>query len=409
MLRACIVTGEYPPDEGGVADYTRQLAGALAAERVAVDIVTSRRPGWRSLPPKDDGLPPDVRRWVNVHRVVPSWGWSSLRSLRRAVGVLGPDIVHVQYQAAAFALKAPIHLAPWAVGRGGSVRTAVTFHDLRVPYLFPRAGGLRRRAVFGLGGLADLAVATNAADHAALTAVLPADHVVLVPIGSNVPDAPPPEFDRATFRENAGVGSDVGLIAYFGFLNESKGGGTLVEALGALAATGRDVQLVMVGGAIGASDPTNARTLGTFETRVEALGLAGRVRWTGHLPPAGVSAWLRAADVSALPYRDGASYRRGSLLAALTHGLPVVTTRPPLDPPPVPGAPPPLVDGRSALLVPPDDPDALAAAVARVLDDPAAASRLSAGARELARAFDWEAIAARHIELYRAMLGADGA
>ena len=40
-MRVMLVTGEYPPDEGGVADYTRCLAEALVAEGVEVVVVTS--------------------------------------------------------------------------------------------------------------------------------------------------------------------------------------------------------------------------------------------------------------------------------------------------------------------------------------------------------------------------------
>ena len=43
VFRVLLVTGEYPPDEGGVADYTRCLAEALAERGMAVDVVTGRR------------------------------------------------------------------------------------------------------------------------------------------------------------------------------------------------------------------------------------------------------------------------------------------------------------------------------------------------------------------------------
>ena len=102
----------------------------------------------------------------------------------------------------------------------------------------------------------------------------------------------------------------------------------------------------------------------------------------------------------ALPYADGASYRRGSLLAALAHGVPVVTTEPAhrgrsLEE---------LVDEQSALLVRPDDTAALARTIGRVLDDKGLAARLSAGARGVAEQFSWDRIAARHLELYRELV-----
>jgi glycosyltransferase involved in cell wall biosynthesis len=98
---------------------------------------------------------------------------------------------------------------------------------------------------------------------------------------------------------------------------------------------------------------------------------------------------------------DGASYRRGSLLAALAHGVPVVTTCPRTATAPAWLEPPPeLEDRRTARLAPARDASALAAAVADVLDDPVLANELSRGARELSRFFAWEGIARRHAELY---------
>ena len=258
-------------------------------------------------------------------------------------------------------------------------------------------------------------------DHAALQAWGHARRLALVPIGANVPDAPPEGWTRDGWRDGAGVPRDADLLVYFGFLNPSKGGRTLLAALGRLVADGRDARLVMLGGTVGASDATNAAELGAFEGEVAAAGLKDRIIWTGHVPSAEVSAWLRAADVAVLPYADGASYRRGSLLAALEHGCAVVTTWPGGVPSAVSDAggdssvaaasdsdtPPPLSDGESARMVRPGDAEALTAAVAEVLDDPELSTRLSAGARELAGHFGWKGIARRHEGMYRRLIASE--
>jgi glycosyltransferase involved in cell wall biosynthesis len=130
------------------------------------------------------------------------------------------------------------------------------------------------------------------------------------------------------------------------------------------------------------------------------------VLWTGFLPRAEVSAAFLAADLAVLPYRDGASFRRGSLMAVLAHGLPVVTTHPRRVPAP-PGADVPrLEDGVNARLVPPDDPQALADAVAELIADAALRRRLGEGACELARAFTWDRIAAQTRAVYEQLLDA---
>jgi glycosyltransferase involved in cell wall biosynthesis len=82
---------------------------------------------------------------------------------------------------------------------------------------------------------------------------------------------------------------------------------------------------------------------------------------------------LAALDVFVLPSRtEGMS---NALLEAMAMALPVVATA-------VGGTPEVIADGRSGLLVPPDDASALAAAIARVLADADLARRLGAAARQ---------------------------
>lgn len=114
---------------------------------------------------------------------------------------------------------------------------------------------------------------------------------------------------------------------------------------------------------------------------------------TGYCDAATVSAHLLAADLAALPFADGASFRRGSLLATLAHGVPTITT---------PGDAA-LIDHTHVLLTPPGDPDALAEATVRLANDPSLRERLSAGGAALAGRFSWEVIAHQHEELYHGL------
>ncbi len=102
-----------------------------------------------------------------------------------------------------------------------------------------------------------------------------------------------------------------------------------------------------------------------------------------------MTANLLAADCAALPYREGASLRHGSLMAALAHGLPIVSTL-------LTGCPaeamrqfPMLEDGENALLVPPEDPVRMADAVAHLMTGGALRSMLAAKAAVLSRRFEW--------------------
>ena len=183
------------------------------------------------------------------------------------------------------------------------------------------------------------------------------------------------------------------MLGYFGFLNASKGGLTLVETLAALVQEGRDAHLLMIGERVGASDETNFSYLQRVEVSIAERGLEGRVQWTGHQSDAEVAADFSAIDVLVMPYEDGMSMRRSTLTAALANGCAIVTTHPQTPTPE-------LTPDSDLLLVPPRDAAATAAAVTRIAEDAGLAANLRANARRAARQFRWDVIAARHLEIY---------
>jgi glycosyltransferase involved in cell wall biosynthesis len=170
-------------------------------------------------------------------------------------------------------------------------------------------------------------------------------------------------------------------VVFHGRVQAEKGVHTLVEAAARLDP---GVQVLLVGD--GSERPR-------VEERARELGIADRVRVCGFLPHDRVPAALAHADVAVLPsvFEELGT----AMLEALHSGVPFVASR-------VGGIPEVVRDGESALLVPPGDPAALAAALRRVLVDPALAARLGAAGRERARDFAWPALADRVLEVYRA-------
>jgi glycosyltransferase involved in cell wall biosynthesis len=287
-----------------------------------------------------------------------------------------------------------------------------TFHDLRVPYLFPKAGPLRAAVRDRLLRGVDAAIFTDPADWRAAAAPRPVGRY-WVPIGSNIAVAPPPGYERAAWRRAAGADPDTLLVAHLGLLNHSKGVTTLLRGVAALRRAGRPVRLLLIGAESGASDPTNEAYARAVEREIAALDLQAVVQRLPLLAPPEVSASLLACDAAAFPFTDGASLRRGSLLAGLAHGLPTVSTWPPTAAPerrktwpPAPAgdaAIPVLRDGANLVLVPAEDPAALAAALGRLADDAALRARLADGARALVATLAWPRIAAAHRAIYAAL------
>lgn len=383
-MQISFLTGEYPPEPGGVGDYTRRLAGALIARGAQCDVLTIQDGRLvRYAAPATDAPPTPIRAGVD-------WSPRCWPAIRAALTQQRPDWLHIQYQTGAFALQPAINLLPWRLRRMPErPRIAVTFHDLLEPYLFPKAGRLRRWITLRLARDADAVIVTNAADAANLAGAGIDAH--LIPIGSNIPVAPPAGYRREAWRAALGVAPDELLVAYFGLLSPSKGVDTLIEALQRLP--DRPWRLLIIGG--DATSPQDRAYAQQLDTLITQRSLAARVIRTGHSAPADVSAHLLAADCAALPFRDGASFRRGSLLAALAHGCPLITTTPADTATAAALTAPP-----AALLVPPEDSAALAAGLARLANDPALQGRLADGGRALAARFSWDSIAAQHEQCY---------
>ena len=398
-MRILLVTGEYPVMQGGVGDYTRRLAQALGELGADAHVLTHAEAGADHLRAPVSSYEPTVYPEMGRH------GWSLWRHVRQLAAELRPDVAHIQYQSAAYGLHPAVNLLP---ARLRLLRNRplvlVTFHDLKFPYLFPKAGPLRWQSVLRLARDSDASVVTNPADWTRLRDAGLGEKLRAIPIGSNIRCEAPPDYDRAAQRVRWGVKPDEWLLAYFGFLNANKGGETLVRTLAELVKRQMPAKLLMVGGKVGSSDPTNLAYLEKVERLIGELGVAERVQWTGFTSSEEVSANLMAADCALLPYREGASLRHGSLMAALAHGLPLVSTVLRDIPADAMKQFPMLEDGESALLVEPDQPIKMAEAVIRLMTGNALRSHLAARAAVLSRQFEWETIAQGHLLAYRGLV-----
>ncbi len=386
-LRVLMISGEYPPMEGGVADFTAIVSERLVARGAQVHVLTSTKASGGST----NHAP------VTVHAHMDDWGFRPLyRQVRELVTELEPDVINIQYQTAAYGMHPAINLLPRF---SPDVPVVVTFHDLRVPYLMPKAARLRRWVNVDLARMADAVIATNAQDRAELQQLSGIKRLETIPIGSNITYHLPEGYDRAVWRGQWGVSQRGVLLCFFGFLNESKGAVELIQALKQVRDDQIPACLMMIGGAVSSSNASNQQYYDLVQHTIQELGLQDDVFWTGYLPNDQVSASFKSSDICVLPFADGASFRRGSLMAALTHGVAIVSTHPQV---PIPE----IVDRVNMYLVAPANVDALAQAIRDIIAHPDLRKRLEAGARELSRLFDWDGIADRTLQLYSSVVAA---
>ena len=167
------------------------------------------------------------------------------------------------------------------------------------------------------------------------------------------------------------------LVAYAGHLYAWKGVDVLLQAL-ALVPEARGL---IVGGHAAEPDLERTRRL------AESLGLAGRVTFTGLVAPDRVPALLASARVLVLPNTESVISTTFTsplkLFEYMAAERPIVASD-------LPSLREVLRDGEHALLVPPGDAGALAAAIRRLLGDPSFADRLAAAARRAVEGYTWD-------------------
>ena len=377
-MRIGLVTGEYPPMQGGIGAHCHMLASTLVQQGHDVSIFSR------------DGTT-ESNTNIALHSPIKTWNIGGLRQLNSWAMEQELDVINLHFQTAAFDMSPWIHFASRFVGE---IPIITTFHDLRVPYLFPKAGKLRNWMVMHLARSSTAVIATNHEDFQQLASI---PNKAIIPIGSSIPTQPPNDYNRDTWRNNLGLNEDAYLVAHFGFINHSKGIEHLLQATTNLLAEGIPIHLVMIGGTTGSSDASNVAYVNTVENQITTLDLNNKIFWTGYVDAEQVSAYLDCADVIALPFRDGASYRRSSLMAAIEHACAITTTQPTI---PIPA----FQHQENIWLVERDDTADLAKALRELYTSPERRDSLKSGTKQLRQHFDWDMIAEQHVQFFQTII-----
>jgi glycosyltransferase involved in cell wall biosynthesis len=193
---------------------------------------------------------------------------------------------------------------------------------------------------------------------------------------------------RGEARARLGLDRHAFVVLALGRLVPIKGFDLLVQALPAVAAQVPTAQVVLVGD-------------GAERTRLaglaSALGVTGQLRMAGEITE--VTTHLAAADVLAVPSRNEGMGR--VLVEAMALGIPVVATA-------VGGIPDVVTDGECGRLVPPDDVDALAAALIELGRDAALRAKLGEAGPARAEAFSTAVAREKLLAVYAALVSAKG-
>jgi polysaccharide biosynthesis protein PslF len=391
-MKVLIISPSFPPAREGEAEHGFQIADRLARQGCTVTVLTDVR--------EDVVRPSNVEVWATMT----GWGWRDLYRLARAVVRAAPDGALLVYTAWLFERHPMITFLPTLLARlRPSSRLLTLFEILQAPEIEHRSTRIGRKlASMVAGGTGvDYDYGTLLRDSHGVVALGPS---ILMPLLARQPAIadrgwllPPPPLvptdrvregaTRSTSRARLGLADSTFVLAFFGYVYPGKGVETLLQALSRLHKSGRDVALLMVGGGRGETttspgDDRHAEFGERLRQQSRDLGLDGRVHWlAGYASGAdGPAEDLLAADAAALPFDDGVELRRSSVAVVAAAGLPIITTQPSADETA-------FIDQLNVYLCPPEQADALAAAIVDVMDDAPLRQRLQSGALSLAH--DW--------------------
>ena len=364
-------------DSGGMNVYVREMAAALAHSGSECRVYVRR--GQKGLPDEVaiepgvtvvhvDAGPADLDK-EDLIDVVDEFADGIMADIRRHGP---PDIIHANYWLSGVAG----HRVKHVIG----APLAVTFHTLaRVKAATGDPESEHRvQAETDVIGCADAVIASCEPEAQQLREFYgaPSERIELAPPGVEHALFSPGDRDGA--RSALGLSSGPVLL-FVGRIQPLKRPLVAVETLARLER--EDARLLVVGGPSGAEGEVELQRL---KDRVQSLGLSEQVSLVPPRPHHWLSTYYRAADVVLVPSRSE-SFGLVALEASAS-GTPVVAA-------PVGGLRSIVDHGRTGFLVDDPTPEAFAAQVAALIDNPLLSAEMAMDAAERARTFSWAAMA----------------
>lgn len=367
------ILSTYPPTQCGLATFSAALVQSLRSPKDTVGVVdivdmagVARRPEVR-------------HQWVRGQE-----GGAEAAAAR----LNGYDVVIVQHEFGIFG--GPDGEDVLDVVRAVARPVIVVLHTVLV------TPSVRQRAILDELVLMSDAVVTmtlTAKDRLVRDYSISPDKVRVIPHGAADTRPGTPATDR---DENAAP-----IVLTWGLLGEGKGIEWGISAMAQL----RDLDPAPSYHIVGETHPKVVERDGELyrrglEARARDLGVEDVVAFDArYLETSELSRLVQEADVILLPYDSREQVTSGVLVEAVTAGKPVISTG-------FPHAVELLASG-AGLLVERQDPDAIAAALRRVLTEPGLAARLAAEAKQLSPQLLWSAVGQQYRDLASSMLDAD--
>lgn len=332
-MKIVMITGSYPPNVCGVGVYTERLMNSLEQRGHSVEVITGG-----------------------------GWGLSDAPAVLKRIDACGADIVHLQYPTVGYGRKLGPQLIALVERGVVTIHEATQTHVLRRLSLFPLL--CSRHIVF-----------TNCFEREYVRGIAPwvRQRSSVIPIGSNVP------------RGRTDGERRLNEVIYFGLIRPAKGLENVLDLAGMMKLRDSGMTVRIVGLAI----KEHENYLGMLRRKSADLPVV----WDLGLSAQDAADRLAKAAIAYAPFPDGASERRGSLLALLANGVATVTTR---------GTQTPSALDEAVEFA--ASPEEAMTIIETLRSDGLRRGGLSEEGMRYAIRFSWPDIADRHIRLYQSVL-----
>ncbi len=304
-----IITGEYPPELGGVSDYTYQVSQEFAKNGQQVHV-------WAPLYPADSFPHEPVR----IHALPHGFGWRWLRALDRQLeSFAGPRNILIQYVPHMYGWKSMNLALCWWISRQRKHNVCVMFHEVAFPF---RSGQPFRHRLLAIVHRYMARVILRSVRHsftstdpylALLQELNNGDTPIsMLRICSNIPQG---SYHAAA--PDAGTKDDLSELFTIGIFSNFDAGirEVLAPVIGCVLENPK-IGVLLLG-------PGEAFRRSLVQRYPQA---ADRIGSTGRLHVTEIGGQMLRCDALLQLYPDGASAARGTLIGALASGVPVVTT-----------------------------------------------------------------------------------
>ena len=330
-MKVALITGSYPPDVCGVAGYSHRLAQSLEHKGANVVVISGRQ-----------------------------WKVSGVAALNSEIKSIGADVVHLQYPATGFGR----HLGPQLLSVLRPM--VITIHECSQTHL------LRRLSLLPLALRAQTVIFTNKYEQTYALRFVPwiRDCSAVIPIGTNVL---PGESETPKLPN---------LVTYFGLIRPQKGLEEVLHLARLFKQRANGLAVRIVGTVLPGSEGYYAQ----LRNASQDLPL----QWVMDLDGDALSSALAQTQVSYLPYPDGASERRGSLIAMLVNKAAILTTH---------GSHTPCILESAVQFA--ESPVEAVELAENLFNSPALLNSMQRQSAELSARFSWNSIAENHMAIYQ--------